>query len=90
MVAEKMTTDLDKWKRKALKAVGKATPFESDAIPVEVSARIADALPGCKTAEDVRGIFSTVNGDMINAASPNQLVEMMRMGVKALEAQKAG
>ena len=90
MVAEKMTTDLDKWKRKALKAIGKDVPFESDVIPVNVYSRIVDALPGCKTAEDVRGVFSTVNGDMINAASPNQLVEMMRMGVQALEAQKAG
>jgi hypothetical protein len=90
MNAEKMTGDLDKWKRKALKAIGKAAPFESDFIPINVYARIVDALPGCKTAEDVRGVFAAENGDMINTASPNQLVEMMRLGVKALEAQKAG
>ena len=86
MLAEKMTTDLDKWKRKALKAVGKSVPFESDAIPAEVAVKIAASLVGCKTAEDVRAVFSSVNGDMINTANPNQLVEMMRMGVRALNA----
>ena len=88
MLAEKMTTDLDKWKRKALKAVGKSVPFESDAIPAEVSVKIANGLVGCKTAEDVRAVFSSVNGDMINTANPNQLVEMMRMGVRALNANQ--
>jgi hypothetical protein len=50
--------DLERWKRKALKSVGKPVTFESDVIPTDLHDIIASGLSECKTAEDVRGLFS--------------------------------
>jgi hypothetical protein len=52
-----LKTDLDKWKRKALKHIGQAVPFESDNIPAELVTTISTQLPACKTAADVRALF---------------------------------
>lgn len=89
MVAEKMTTDLEKWQRKALKSIGKAVSFESDAIPEPIAAKITAALPGCKDAAQVKGVFYEATPSRAEIAQPSQLVEMMRLGVKALEEQNA-
>jgi len=54
--------DLDKWQRKAIKAIeaGKfpVAPFESDHISDDEHAVIVQALTQAKTAEDVRGVFA--------------------------------
>ena len=53
-----MKADLSRWQRKALKKIGQSVPFESDAIPYDVRARIEEALPACKTDLDVRRVFA--------------------------------
>lgn len=49
--------DLARWKRKALKKIGQAVPFESEVIPDYISEQIASALPACKSEADVRAVF---------------------------------
>jgi hypothetical protein len=53
--------DLEKWERKALKALKEGKPasvtFNSDEIPEGEQARIRAALELCKTAEDVKAAF---------------------------------
>lgn len=53
-----LKADLNKWKRKAVKKIGQAVPFESDVIPPEVNAEIYAALPACKTDAEVRALFA--------------------------------
>ena len=53
-----MKADLSRWHRKALKKIGQSVPFESDAIPYDVRARIEAALPTCKTELEVRKVFA--------------------------------
>lgn len=50
--------DLEKWKRKAVKRVGKDVDFVSETIPAELQARIHALLPDCKCADDVRMVFN--------------------------------
>ena len=56
--------DLDRWMRKSLGAVRRgrpaAVPFESDAIPPEVSAAIAAALAAAQTPAQVRAMFEVL------------------------------
>ena len=70
--------DLDKWKRKALKRIGKLVKFESDYIPLPVKAQIEARLVSCKTPEDVRAAF------VVNEDAPTESAEMV-----LLEAIKA-
>jgi len=76
---EPIDAELDKemkrYQRKALKHVGDAVSFESDIIPLHVLNGIHDALPNCKSEDEVRALF----------ANPiNQEDEVTRV-VKALE-----
>jgi type IV secretory pathway VirB10-like protein len=60
MVAQKaaLTGELEKYKRKASKRPGEVVDFESAVIPVEMMTAIKAALPGCKTAQEVRDVFN--------------------------------
>jgi hypothetical protein len=49
--------DLARWKRKAMKKIGQAVPFESEVIPEYLSVQIANALPACKSEADIRAVF---------------------------------
>jgi hypothetical protein len=60
MEAQKMVAELKRYQRKALKAVGKSVRFESDIIPVKTLKELEDGLAGCKTADEVRALFATV------------------------------
>jgi len=57
--------DLEKWQRKAIKAVKKgesaAVPFESEYIPDDESEAIGEALEGCETVKDVQALFAVHN-----------------------------
>ena len=59
--ASPLQEDLAKWERKALKRVKAGRPaacaFESQYIPDEVAARIAEGLAGAETVEAVRAAF---------------------------------
>lgn len=55
-----LKVELDKWKRKVVKRVGRLVPFESDIIPADIRAEIETALPACKTESDVRELFARV------------------------------
>lgn len=57
--ALKMAEDYERYKRKALKHIGEAVPFESNNIPADTMLRIDGALKACKTADDVRELFSS-------------------------------
>ena len=57
---QEMKADLERWRRKAIKALKAGTPavvFESDHISPELHAKIWAGLTACKSAEDVRAVF---------------------------------
>jgi HK97 family phage portal protein len=82
-----LKTDLDKWKRKALKKIGQAVPFESDIISPDLHAQIDASLPTCKSDSDVRALFVIepvkVKGDIL------LLAEAINKAVEALDVKPA-
>ena len=50
-------TELDRYRRKALKKIGQSVKFESDTIPVSTLNKIEVMLPACKNEADVRAVF---------------------------------
>jgi len=65
--AEYVRADLEKWKVKSLKRLREgesaAVTFSSDYIPAWRNAEITASLANCATAEDVRAVFASVNGN---------------------------
>lgn len=53
-----LKSELDKWRRKAIKKIGRAVDFESDIIPAPTYSAIMTALPACKAESDVRLLFA--------------------------------
>jgi hypothetical protein len=49
--------EMAKFRRKAMKNVGKAVTFESTILPADTIADICAKLPDCKTADEVKAIF---------------------------------
>jgi len=58
--AEKMSADLDRYRRKALKKIGGAVDFESEYIPENVMTFIKAQLHGCKSEADVKRVFDAM------------------------------
>ena len=62
-----MTSEMRAWQRKALKRLkdGKsaAVAFVSSEIPAEKNAEILSSLADCKTAEEVKAVFSQVENE---------------------------
>jgi hypothetical protein len=97
---EQMRGDMAKWQKKALKALerGKSAcvAFESEYISEDIHNSVMDALDGCKTAEDVRGVFAGISpGDSLVAHgdSYDKLADAILDATKALreaDAQTAG
>ncbi len=56
-----MRDDLARYQRKAIKRIGQAVKFDSDNIPEYVRNQIESELPACKTEDDVRHVFASVN-----------------------------
>lgn len=54
---EAMREEIKKWQRKALKAIGRDVPFDTDLIPAAAQAYIHAGLPACKSDAEVRGVF---------------------------------
>lgn len=81
-----LKAELNKWKRKAVKKIGQAVPFESDVIPPDVSAAILSALPACKTGDEVRAVF--VKSASVKATS--DVLKLAEAINKAVEAMKGG
>ncbi len=88
---DQVKADLDKWRRKALKAVEKGrsanVPFESEHISPEDYARISAALAEAKSADDVRAAFASArqSAPLGDAAL---VLEGIRLGVEALKARE--
>jgi hypothetical protein len=61
-----MKDDLDRWKRKAMKRIGSAVPFDSDNIPPYIMEQIGAGLSACKTEADVKGLFSNVDESKVH------------------------
>ena len=65
--AEYVKADLEKWKVKSLKRLREgesaAVTFTSEFIPAWRNAEITASLANCTTAEDVRAVFASVNGN---------------------------
>ena len=61
-------SDLDRWERKALKALrngkGAAVPFSSDAIDADTHARISEALRAAQTPTAVKAAFNDLDAVM--------------------------
>lgn len=77
-----LKAELEKWRRKAIKKIGQAVPFESDVIPPEINAAILSALPACKTAENVRALFA---GHLHTSAHVNEIAALARAIERAVE-----
>ena len=60
IVQDTMEDHLDKWRRKAIKNVGKekASQFDSDLIPLSLNGAISGALEEAETEEEVLAIFA--------------------------------
>jgi len=56
-----MRDDLARYQRKAIKRIGQAVKFDSDNIPDYIRNQIESELPACKTEDDVRHVFASVN-----------------------------
>jgi hypothetical protein len=82
MPAEKMTDELNRYKRKALKHIGEAVEFESDVIPADQLNAIKTALSGCKTADEVKEVFE-------RDAKPDEAAMVLRGLLATVEAMKA-
>jgi hypothetical protein len=58
----KADLDIDRWRRKALKNIGKPFEFVSDNIDKETMTAIQEALQTCKDADAVKGVFESCIG----------------------------
>jgi len=79
-----LKADLDKWKRIALKKVGKAVPFESFEIPDGMRLEITRALSACKSEADVRGVFAKHAAAKPKASDVLELARAMNRAVEEL------
>lgn len=52
--------ELGRMRRKAMKNIGRAIPFETDIIPADVVSMIRVKLAACKSAEDIKRVFAGV------------------------------
>lgn len=50
--------ELNRWQRKAMKHIGKATVWDTEVIPPSVAKDISDKLPACKSEDDIRALFA--------------------------------
>jgi HK97 family phage portal protein len=83
---QKMLSDMDKWRRKALNALRKGdpvdVPFESEYIPPGVIALVQDKLAAAKTADEVKAAF--VQEEELPVPVPIDW-DLLREAVKILE-----
>jgi len=76
--------EMGKFRRYALKRIGKETKFTSDVIPSEQLETIAAKLKGCGTENQVNQVFDTfIEGPKRDALA---VVESMRLAVEAIKA----
>jgi HK97 family phage portal protein len=80
--AVKMGEDLERWKRKALKKIGRAVPFESEYIPSDIHDKIQALLPACKSEADIRQLFASIDTSQaeIALAAIKQALRFRRNG----------
>lgn len=77
--------ELDRWKRKAVKRVGKETPFETSTISASVQEYINSRLSNCKSETAVKAVFDNARDMVKPAKSVTAILEGIRLGVEALE-----
>lgn len=70
--------DLHKWRKKALKRLGKAVRFESTEIPRNVMRYVEQRLPGYVTAKSVNGLFDDAMKLMAQQPTPTEAVAVLR------------
>jgi HK97 family phage portal protein len=75
--------ELNRWQRKALKHIGKATPWDCDAIPPSAAKAITDGLPGCKSEDDVRALFARYEKPEQPANDLQSLALLLETAIKA-------
>jgi len=79
-----LKSEMNKWKRKAIKKIGQAVPFESEVIPADISAAILAALPACKTDDEVRAVFAK-SASVKATSDVLKLAEAINKAVEALD-----
>lgn len=77
--------ELDKWKRKALKRVGKDTPFDTNVLGAKVQEYVNSRLPKCRSETAVKAVFDNARDMLAPAKSAADVLEAIRLGVMALE-----
>jgi hypothetical protein len=77
-----MNADLERWQRKALKALEKkqtaAVEFDSEHIPLVISSQIAAALKTAYTAEQVKSVFRLARIDKPHDSTAFLAAELKR------------
>lgn len=75
-----MKADLDRYRRKALKKIGKLVTFDSDYIPDYIREQIEQGLPACKTNSDVIALFENIKP--IDETKTALTLEALRQALK--------
>src|SRR5262245_688139 len=83
--------DLSRWRRKAVRMIGRECPFDTDVIPQGMYNSIKAQLTGCETEEEVRKVFDVQIeqiGSVKSGGAEIAILKGIELGVRALEARR--